>query len=277
MEFLRATLRLYKNATRRGQKWTDRDLADAILDCPGLPPAVRFDQETLRRFLKGDRQNHGADFLRATAAFLLHEKWITAAALAMHDKDIELRTAVALQSFLLPAASGKTAQFLAELDGFYIRYALAAERIIKTVLTVSSVADASVLRVTQREHQYRTSASEYIMEQAITPSLDTGTSIERRLLSHATEHGSPQFAFGFGVAGTGAVAFMVRDERRSAATVYLADILAYGAYEDAVQRISAIRYSGWNADQPSASRFDMVRLPDASEWALLAMSHSRLQ
>ncbi|MGE3147792.1 MAG: hypothetical protein AB7K04_01875 [Pseudorhodoplanes sp.] len=266
--FLRTTLRLYKAVTRRGEKWSDRALASTIVSCRAVPQGVDFDQETLRRFLKNDGQVHRADFIRAIAAFLLSEKWLTPADLAAHDKDVELRTAVALQSFVPALPAAKAAEFHQELSGRYVRYAIAAGRILKIDLTITAVPDAPVLRVSQRERQYAAVAAEDILTEAATLTPESNREIERLLGSHATEMGAPQYALGFGIAGPDLIACLVKDELHRRVTAYLVDSVAWDDDEAHVASMNAVRYSGWG-DRPdrTEARFAMCRIPFETESA----------
>jgi hypothetical protein len=249
---------------RRGDlaAWGDSTLTDAILGCSAVPENWEFGDETLRRFLKNAPQPPGQQMVRAIVIFLLDRKWITRTDIAAHDKDPALRAGIALQSFLVSDPGAKTLEFHKELSGSYVRYAVLPGRFLRTVLQISAHKDPPVLRVSQRENEYRTSAAERILRETLGLRPELFSKMEKLLRAHAQEVGSTRYSFGFAVAGVSAIAAVLRNELSGATTAYLVDSIEFGDSEDSMVKFNAVRYTGWGAAAgPPDPAFSMRRIP----------------
>jgi hypothetical protein len=265
VDFLRAELLTYRAVMRRKDfgTWTDSTLTDAILGCPAVPDDWQFGDETLRRFLKNSAQPPGEQMLRAVAIFLLEKKWITRGDIGAHDKDPVLRAGIALQSFFTSDRKPKTLDFHKELGGTYIRYGVLPGRFVRTVLRISAHADPPVLRVSQRENVFRTSAAERILQETLGLRPQLFRKIENLLRSHAQEVGTTRYAFGFAVAGPTIVSAFLKNELGGEAVAYLVDAIGFGESDGLAGEFNAVRYAGWSSDgKTSEPTFRMQRVPE---------------
>jgi hypothetical protein len=246
IEFLRAELRTYKATVRkRGRKLSDDRLAQEIQFCPAIDPPVEFGQETLRRFLKDIPQEHGDEFFRAIATFLLHEKWITQADIDGHDQDVNLRAAVAMQFFFGAQPQEDPPAFYRSISGVYMQYACIPGRIVEVTLVISIHKKPPILRIQEQEDHFRTVASEFIMRETDGLNMAKHARIAMLLKSHAQRVGTSRRSSGFGVADDKIVSFFLRSELTGDATAYLVD--AIQSFEDgaSIDRFRSSRYVGW--------------------------------
>ncbi len=258
IDFLRAELRLYKAAVRKRRSgFTDQKLADEIQFCPALASPPSFSPETLRRFLNNIPQQHGDAFFRVIIVFLLHEKWIAPADLAAHDKDAISRTAVAMQEFFGSAPETMTALFR-QLEGTYVRYALAPARIVRISFTLTLRHDPPVLRALEEQVFYATTAAEHVLRETGGLHPDSYRTLHRLLASHAQQEGASRYSAGFGVADANATAFFVRSELTGGGTIYLVNGLSYDQQRNRVETMRSTRYTG-TAEGGTEGGFEFFR------------------
>lgn len=244
IDFARAELRTYKASVRKGGRLTDERLAQAIRSCPGIDPPD-FSAETLRRFLKNEPQQHGDDFLRAIVLFLLHEKWITRADIAARDRDVNMRAAIALQSFLGATPGKKTVEFHMELEGTFVSYSVIPGQFIQTLLYVFRDTDLPCLRVLEEVEHYGTPAAEFILNETNGLSSTFYPKVADLLKTHAQQIGRTRYSSGFGVADAKFISFTLRSELTGDVTAYLVHTLAPDEYPDRFDVMLATRCTGW--------------------------------
>ena len=262
VDFLRAELRIYKASVRaRGGRHSDATLAMAIRDCPGVSQEVNFSPETLRRFLTNFDQAQGNEFIAAVAAFLLHQKWITEADIRAHDKDARLRAGVALQGFFGAVPHAKTLLFYRELAGRYVRYALLPGRIVKVLVNIGIHKDPPVLRFSEQEWHYRSSAVESILRETDNFHPDRQAKTTNFLRTHAELVGAPRYSLGFGIADASQISFFARTELSGRASILLIDRLRAFTEKGALTRFRFMRYDGWSMEETSGQQQEAETLP----------------
>lgn len=246
-DFVRQELRRYRNATLEDRRIiTVAVLAGRIL---ASDERLDFSPETLRRFLNGEKQNTGPDIIRAIAAFLVEEEWLTPADLEAAGQKPDMRAAYALAAFFGIKDTDKNREFYRTLSGTYRQYLMATDRLVRIDCRVSSDPDSGVLSILETTRQFDIEPGTALaVDLAKTPQavLINVPYLERRLASQAKPVGAPLSASGFGLSDHRLLAFFLTDMRTGMPRLY--DILSVSFdRDDKVIGLSGHCGAGWQA------------------------------
>lgn len=248
-DFLRQELTRYR-CTRRG---TDgkviavNALSGEIL---AMDERLEFSQETLRRFLAGNKQKLNDLTIRAIAKFLVAEEWLTEDEIHSRSVNHDLKAAQAMRQFLGIKPSPANKEFSDELAGRYDEYFLDRDCLTHRQWYIVHDEQSGVLLLQEALTKYSAFRNILILANVFHKDITMETV---RHLNHRAAfdgikpNGATQTTHGFGIADHRAIFFVCKDNRTGLPRLYHLQSVAFDS-DDIICTLSGSLAQDWRAE-----------------------------